>query len=98
MIILSFVHCRGHNYPIWCLAESSTGVYLATGSRDLTARLWSTEREFPLQTYIGHTQDVDVRLFIYMIKKKIVIKLFRNIFRRLHSIQTVIILQRVQQI
>lgn len=44
------------------MAESSTGLYLATGSRDLTARLWSTEREHPLQTYIGHTQDVDVNI------------------------------------
>lgn len=52
---------RGHNYPIWCVAESSVGSYLATGSRDRTARLWSTERQFPLQTYIGHTQDIDVR-------------------------------------
>lgn len=51
---------RGHNYAVWCLAESTVATYLATGSRDLTARLWSTEREFPLQTYVGHTQDVDV--------------------------------------
>lgn len=51
---------RGHNYPIWCVAESTVGMYLATGSKDLTARLWSTDREYPLQTYIGHTQDVDV--------------------------------------
>lgn len=56
----SFPLQRGHNYPIWCVAESSTGLYLATGSRDLTAKLWSTDREHPLQTYIGHTQDVDV--------------------------------------
>lgn len=55
-------HYRGHNYPIWCVAESSVGMYLATGSKDLTARLWSTDREYPLQTYIGHTQDVDVSL------------------------------------
>lgn len=50
----------GHNYPIWCIAESSNGLYIATGSRDLTARLWSTDRVHPLQTYFGHTQDVDV--------------------------------------
>lgn len=43
------------------MAESSVGSHLATGSRDRTARLWSTERQFPLQTYIGHTQDIDVR-------------------------------------
>lgn len=51
---------RGHNYPIWCLAESATDLYLATGSRDSTARLWSTTREVPLQIYAGHTQDVTV--------------------------------------
>lgn len=61
MFFLNMNHlCSGHNYPIWCVAESSTGLYLATGSRDLTAKLWSTDREHPLQTYIGHTQDVDV--------------------------------------
>lgn len=53
---------RGHNYAVWCMAESAVGTYLATGSRDLTARLWSSEREFPLQTYVGHTQDVDVSI------------------------------------
>lgn len=52
---------RGHNYPIWCVAESSTDLYLATGSRDSTGRLWSTDREFPLQIFAGHTQDVTVR-------------------------------------
>uniref|UniRef100_A0A182P0A3 Uncharacterized protein n=2 Tax=Pyretophorus TaxID=44537 RepID=A0A182P0A3_9DIPT len=54
---------RGHNYPIWCVAESPTGLYLATGSRDTTARLWSTDRRFPLQMYVGHTQDVDTVAF-----------------------------------
>ncbi|XP_055527599.1 uncharacterized protein LOC129720183 [Wyeomyia smithii] len=54
---------RGHNHPLWCVAESPTGLYLATGSRDTTARLWSTDREFPLQIYVGHTQDVDTVAF-----------------------------------
>lgn len=31
----------------------------------MTARLWSTDREHPLQTYVGHTQDVDVSLIRY---------------------------------
>lgn len=52
---------RGHRYPIWCMDESPVGMYVATGSKDLTARLWSLEREFPLITYAGHTQDVEVR-------------------------------------
>uniref|UniRef100_A0A4Y0BN43 EML-like second beta-propeller domain-containing protein n=1 Tax=Anopheles funestus TaxID=62324 RepID=A0A4Y0BN43_ANOFN len=54
---------RGHNHPIWCVAESPTGLYFATGSRDTTARLWSTDRRFPLQMYVGHTQDVDTVAF-----------------------------------
>ncbi|XP_035894484.1 uncharacterized protein LOC118504295 [Anopheles stephensi] len=54
---------RGHNHPIWCVAESPTGLYFATGSRDTTARLWSTDRRFPLQMYVGHTQDVDTIAF-----------------------------------
>lgn len=52
----------GHEYPIWCIDESSNGCYAATGSRDTTARLWSYERKFPVKVYAGHTQDVDVRL------------------------------------
>lgn len=52
---------KGHRYPIWCMDESPVGMYLATGSKDLTARLWSLEKNFPLITYIGHTQDVEVR-------------------------------------
>lgn len=51
---------RGHRYPIWCVDESPVGMYMATGSKDLTARLWSLENEFPLITYVGHTQDVEV--------------------------------------
>lgn len=50
----------GHEYPIWCVDESSNGCYAATGSRDTTARLWSYERKFPVKIYAGHTQDVDV--------------------------------------
>lgn len=51
---------RGHNHPIWCVAESSNGYNIATGSKDSTARLWVTDREFPLQVYAGHKQDVEV--------------------------------------
>lgn len=54
----------GHNHPIWCITESSTGLYMATGSHDMSARLWSTDRNHSLQKYIGHTQDVDVRFIV----------------------------------
>lgn len=92
---------RGHNYPIWCVAESPAGLYLATGSRDSTARLWSTDREHPLETFIGHTQDIDVRqrmtflFFFFLLNAKN--NLSYN-FRQLHFIQMVIILPLVQLI
>lgn len=83
----------GHNYPIWCVAESSTGLYLATGSRDLTAKLWSTDREHSLQTYIGHTQDVDVSVPKELLTLFILSNLMENFldFRRSHFIRTEII-------
>lgn len=51
---------KGHRYPIWCMDESPVGMYLVTGSKDRTARLWSIETKFPLITFIGHTQDIEV--------------------------------------
>lgn len=36
------------------------GIYFATGSRDKTARLWSTDRTSALRIYAGHLSDVDV--------------------------------------
>lgn len=51
---------RGHNHPIWCVAESSNNLYVATGSKDATARLWVTDREFPVQIFAGHKLDIDV--------------------------------------
>jgi transcription initiation factor TFIID subunit 5 len=53
---------RGHEFPIWCIDESSNGCYAVTGSKDTTARLWSYERKFPVKIYPGHSQDVDVRI------------------------------------
>lgn len=78
------------------MAESPAGLYLATGSRDSTARLWSTDREHPLETFIGHTQDIDVSqrmtfLFFFLLNIK-------NNFRQLHFIQMVIILPLVRLI
>lgn len=60
---------RSHNYPIWCLDESPMGQYVVTGSKDLSARLWSLEREHALIIYAGHTQDVEVgnRLTIFIL-------------------------------
>ncbi|KAJ9588315.1 hypothetical protein L9F63_018313 [Diploptera punctata] len=54
---------RGHNYPIWCVDASPMGVYVATGSHDRTARLWSLDRTFPLRVFAGHNQDVEALKF-----------------------------------
>lgn len=59
----------GHRYPIWCMDESPTGLYAATGSKDFTVRLWCLEKELPFVTYVGHTQDVEVNFF-YKTKRK----------------------------
>lgn len=52
---------QGHNYPIWALDSSPLGLYFATASHDRTARLWSTDRIYPLRIFAGHLSDVDVR-------------------------------------
>lgn len=54
---------RGHAKPIWDVDWSPRGIYFATGSRDHTARLWSTDRIQPLRIFAGHLNDVDVSLF-----------------------------------
>lgn len=51
---------RGHQNPVWDVEWSPMGVYFATGSRDRTARLWSTDRTSCLRVYAGHLSDVDV--------------------------------------
>ncbi len=53
---------RGHSKPIWDVDWSPRGIYFATGSRDHTARLWSTDRIQPLRIFAGHLNDVDVSL------------------------------------
>ena len=37
--------------------------FFASCSHDRTAKLWSTERTYPLRSFIGHVQDVDVSIF-----------------------------------
>ena len=54
---------RGHQNPVWDVQWSPLGTYFATGSRDKTARLWSTDRVSALRIYAGHLSDVDVSLF-----------------------------------
>ena len=51
---------RGHNYPIWSLDTSPVGGYFVTSSHDRIAKLWTTDRVYPLRNFIGHTSDVDV--------------------------------------
>lgn len=58
--LTNVVAYRGHQGPVWDAQWSPMGVYFATGSRDRTARLWSTDRVSALRVYAGHLSDVDV--------------------------------------
>lgn len=52
---------RGHGRdPVWDVEWGPMGVYFASGSRDRTARLWSSDRVTPLRMYTGHLSDVNV--------------------------------------
>lgn len=37
-------------------------MYVATGSRDKTARLWTLDKTYPLRLYVGHYSYVNVSL------------------------------------
>lgn len=39
-------------------------LYIATGSHDKTAKLWSLDRKFPLRVFAGHFMDVNVNILI----------------------------------
>lgn len=56
----NFFFSSGHNYPIWCMDTSIFNLYIATGSHDRTAKLWSLDRKFPLRIFAGHFLDVNV--------------------------------------
>ncbi|KAI5646947.1 WD domain, g-beta repeat domain-containing protein [Phthorimaea operculella] len=49
---------RGHNYPIWCMDVTTSGLFIVTGSHDKTAKLWSLDRTFPIRVFVGHMSDV----------------------------------------
>lgn len=63
----NLVAYRAHRDPIWDVDWAPRGVYFATGSRDRTARLWSTERTAPLRMMVGHLSDVDVSSVVFEI-------------------------------
>lgn len=53
---------RGHNNPIWDLDVSALNLYVATGSQDKTARLWTLDKTYPLRLYVGHHNSVTVSI------------------------------------
>lgn len=58
--IINWSFRRGHNSPIWALDVSALNMYVATGSRDKTARLWTLDKTYPLRLYVGHYSCVNV--------------------------------------
>ena len=43
---------------------SHTGEYFVSGSKDHTARVWCTDRVYPVRTLTGHNADVDVSTIV----------------------------------
>ena len=68
------IHCSAcsFQYSLWCtlvfvlIMFSPVGSFFATCSFDETAKLWSTDRVFPIRTFIGHTRSVNVREFSFV--------------------------------
>nr|XP_031837486.1 TAF5-like RNA polymerase II p300/CBP-associated factor-associated factor 65 kDa subunit 5L isoform X3 [Nomia melanderi] len=57
--VLNIYYRSGHSYPIWCMDLSVFNLYVATGSHDRTAKLWSLDRIFPLRIFAGHFLDIN---------------------------------------
>jgi WD40 repeat protein len=49
---------KGHSASVTCLAVSSDGSLLASGSRDKNVKLWEVRKEEELHTLAGHTDRV----------------------------------------
>ena len=68
--LVILLHRRTFTYLLFLLPNgiimsvicSPAAAMFATCSFDQTAKLWSTERGFPLRTFIGHTRSVNVSL------------------------------------
>src|SRR5436190_23148118 len=50
---------KGHNAAVKAVAVSRDGKFLATGSRDKTAKLWDISSGREIRTYLGAEQTVN---------------------------------------
>jgi len=50
---------KGHSASVKAVAVSQDGKYLATGSRDRTAKLWETATGREIRTFVGHEHTVN---------------------------------------
>ena len=52
---VSFIELKGHTDSVNCVALSSDGKKIVTGSDDGTARIWDVESKKEIQMLAGHT-------------------------------------------
>lgn len=57
----NLVTFRGHLFPVWDTAACPGGQYVASGSADRTARIWSTERAQALRLLVGAPFHLSLR-------------------------------------
>lgn len=50
---------NGHLYPVWSISVSPFALYFASASGDTTAKLWTTDRTFPIRVFASHTSDIN---------------------------------------
>jgi WD40 repeat protein len=53
-----------HHGPVNDIKVSSNGEWLATSSRDTTVKIWGSESENPIQTFVGHDAGVNAATFL----------------------------------
>lgn len=50
---------KGHSASVKAVAVSPNGMYLATGSRDKTVKIWDRQTGLEIRTLVGHEHTIN---------------------------------------